>query len=682
MTHLDNVDKVYEYVLKKVSSPEFRNKIKDFIDENCSHFLDIEENTFQQGGLFNEFIMLVDNLLEKLCKDSQITEEMFLLAAKKGLEDEKNKKYFEQLIAYNNYNYFKSIMTKRNYQIIALVEKEMEKKEKNKKLVASKKQLKEIMDKEMQQAIKMSLALEDEKRRIEAIEEEDLRRAIKLSLEEANKKFLPVPVDKKNEKKDIKNDEKKNIKKDEIKDIKKENKKDEKKDFKKNEKKDDDTKNKFVNKSNIVGNVGISLSSNFNTDKGNPNVKEESKIKSSGKGFGSQINSLKSQYGLDDDDNKNKSNPNKNKQRTFKDINVSENFENNNISKIKNKDNNIDSNNNKDNQNNNNDINNPNKNYKNKDINISNKNYTNNDINIPNKNYNNNDINIPNKNYTNNDLNNPNDNDINNRNRNINNNNNDIIYNKNAYVPISQQKPSSQIAKLNPNKKYTNTENIKNENLTPTPKVNDIPINKKVENNPVTKIEIKPNQYINKPKEEKKSEPKIEKKEKIIDPIFDSLLDDEQLNPETYNVNMGKVNFDSNKKEETKKESAASIIKKSLENNQNQYKKKNEPIKNSFFQNSDKLNTIKKEEGGLFSKYGNKDYIKGNYTDLESQVNKKIGSVIEKNDENYELEKKTDEIEKERNKKMLEYREKILQMKKEEREKKAHDYLIMEKQND
>ncbi len=650
------IDSVYNYVLTKVKSPEFRNPIKDFIDENCQIFIDVSENTFQQGALFNEFTQLIDNLLESLCKENNISEEMFLLASKKGLDDEKNKKYFEQLISFNNYNYFKSMMTKRNYQILALVEKEMEQKEKNKKLIASKKQQKEINDKEMQQAIKMSLALEDEKRRIEAIEEEDLRRAIKLSLEEANKKFLPVPIDKKDEKKDIKKDEKKNIKKDEIKDIKKENKKDEKKDFKKNEKKDDDNKNKFVNKSNIVGNVGISLSSNFNTDKGNPNVKEESKIKSSGKGFGSQINSLKSQYGLDDDDNKNKSNPNKNKQRNFKDINVSENFENNNISKIKNKDNNIDSNNNTDNQNNNNDINNPNKNYKNKDINISNKNYTNNDINIPNKN------------YTNNDLNNPNDNDINNRNRNINNNNNDIIYNKNAYVPISQQKPSSQIAKLNPNKKYTNTENIKNENLTPTPKVNDIPINKKVENNPVTKIEIKPNQYINKPKEEKKIEPKIEpkieKKEKVIDPVFDSLLDDEQLDPEKFNANMGKVNFEyKNKKEDTKKESAASIIKKSLENNQNQYKKKNEPIKNSFFQNSDISNQNKKKEEDL-SKYGNRDYVKGNYTDLESQVNKKIGSVIEKNDENYELEKKTDEIEKERNKKMLEYREKILQMKK------------------
>ena len=127
------VEKIYQYILKKVSSPEFRNPIKNFIDENCTYFLDVDENTFQQGGLFNEFVMLVDNLLEKLCSDSKISEEMFLLAAKKGLEDEKNKKYFEQLIAFNNYNYFKSMMTKRHYQIILLAEKEMEKNEKNKK---------------------------------------------------------------------------------------------------------------------------------------------------------------------------------------------------------------------------------------------------------------------------------------------------------------------------------------------------------------------------------------------------------------------------------------------------------------------------------------------------------------------------------------------------------------------
>ena len=116
------IDSVYNYVLTKVKSPEFRNPIKDFIDENCQIFIDVSENTFQQGALFNEFTQLIDNLLESLCKENNISEEMFLLASKKGLDDEKNKKYFEQLISFNNYNYFKSMMTKRNYQIIKMVE--------------------------------------------------------------------------------------------------------------------------------------------------------------------------------------------------------------------------------------------------------------------------------------------------------------------------------------------------------------------------------------------------------------------------------------------------------------------------------------------------------------------------------------------------------------------------------
>ena len=154
MSKTDNIDKIYEYVVKKVSSPEFRNPIKNFIDENCGIFFDVDENTFEQGGLFNEFTMLVDNLLDKLCKDSKISEEMFLLSAKKGLEDEKNKKYFEQLIAFNNYNYFKSMMTKRNYQILLLAEKELEKNEKMKKLNESQKAQKKLLIKKCNKQLK------------------------------------------------------------------------------------------------------------------------------------------------------------------------------------------------------------------------------------------------------------------------------------------------------------------------------------------------------------------------------------------------------------------------------------------------------------------------------------------------------------------------------------------------
>ena len=109
------LDWIYGTVLQVIKSPEFRNPLKDFIDENCGSFIGIDENTFEQGELHKEFISLADNLLETMTQELDITEEMFCMAAKRGLEDDKeNRKYFEQLIAFNNYNYFKSMMTKRN----------------------------------------------------------------------------------------------------------------------------------------------------------------------------------------------------------------------------------------------------------------------------------------------------------------------------------------------------------------------------------------------------------------------------------------------------------------------------------------------------------------------------------------------------------------------------------------
>ena len=167
-----SIDNAYQILSKSIASPSFRNPIKNFIDENCGSFIEIEENTFEQGGLFNEFTQLIDNLLEKILVENNITQEMFLLASKKGLSDEKTKKYFEQLISFSNYTYFKAMMTKRNYQIIKCVEEEMKKKGEAKFIPQI---TKEEEEKEIQSAIKMSLALEEEKRRIQAIEDEELK---------------------------------------------------------------------------------------------------------------------------------------------------------------------------------------------------------------------------------------------------------------------------------------------------------------------------------------------------------------------------------------------------------------------------------------------------------------------------------------------------------------------------
>ena len=192
-----NPDEIYKFVAKRISGPAFRNPLKNFIDENCITFIDVDENTFEQGQLFKELNQLLENLLDEVLKEGELTQEDFLKAAEKGTSDPKYKKYFNQVINFGDYNFFKSIMTKRNYQIIKMAEKQMENAqkmeeegkqeggdgksgdEKTKELVAK------LLEEERQdynEAIKQSLEEEDRRRRIAAIEEEELRRALKNSL--------------------------------------------------------------------------------------------------------------------------------------------------------------------------------------------------------------------------------------------------------------------------------------------------------------------------------------------------------------------------------------------------------------------------------------------------------------------------------------------------------------------
>ena len=183
---------MYEYILQTIRSPEFRNPIKDFIDDNCNTFIGLEENTFEQGELHKQFVQLIDNLLDTITKDIGITEEMFCMAAKKGLSDPKAKKYFEQLISFTNYNYFKNLMTKRNFQLEELAYKQMmADKNENEDEEELEKKRKEMEENELQCALKMSLAAEEEKKKLEELEDEELQKAIQLSLKEQQAKEEP-----------------------------------------------------------------------------------------------------------------------------------------------------------------------------------------------------------------------------------------------------------------------------------------------------------------------------------------------------------------------------------------------------------------------------------------------------------------------------------------------------------
>ena len=215
-----NFDDIYNYVAKRISGPSFRNPLKNFIDENCTTFIDVDENTFEQGQLFKELNQLLENLLDEVLKEGELTQEDFLKAAEKGIEDKKDKKYFNQVINFGDYNFFKSIMTKRNYQIIKMAEQQMENaqnmkeekheppiskeegEQKTRELVAK---LLEEENKDLDEAIKQSLAEEDKRRRIAAIEEEEMRRALQMSL--ANSEIQEIPKQEEPKKEEQKKEE-------------------------------------------------------------------------------------------------------------------------------------------------------------------------------------------------------------------------------------------------------------------------------------------------------------------------------------------------------------------------------------------------------------------------------------------------------------------------------------------
>ena len=315
---LKNPDSIYKWLTFKITNPSFRNIIKDFIDDNCSLFIDIDENTFQQGQLFNEFTQLVENLLGDLLAEGGISQEQFLAAAERGLSDEKYKKYYDQLLNFADYNYFKSLMTKRNYQLIKKIEEEIAKQQqerekkkqeeierqlrienqkkgstKTEREIEEEKQrillhqfLNQEEEEELQKAIQQSLEIQDEKRRMQIIEEEELKRAIKQSLLESVKPQEGAKVE-------IKNEEKKPEPKKEEFSI-------EKKDMFKYENKETPKTTVETNTKNTINsissNTNFQFSGNVKKEEEKPN--KPSQIISQSKGFEFQIESRKNDFGI------------------------------------------------------------------------------------------------------------------------------------------------------------------------------------------------------------------------------------------------------------------------------------------------------------------------------------------------------------------------------------------------
>ena len=162
----EKMEKAYKGVCQKLSGPDFRLPIKDFIDQYCMNFIDTDEVTKEMLDYHEQFKKLIKSLLSKIYEELKITENDFALIREKGIKDSNYKRYFEQIVNYNDYKYFKKIMVNRNYQIVKIIENEAQKRN----MANPNRFISEGPSEE-----------EDKKRRLEALEQQELKRAKKRS---------------------------------------------------------------------------------------------------------------------------------------------------------------------------------------------------------------------------------------------------------------------------------------------------------------------------------------------------------------------------------------------------------------------------------------------------------------------------------------------------------------------
>jgi hypothetical protein len=115
-------------------------------------------------------------MLEVMLIELGCSHEQFLIVASNGLERDEDKKYYEQLIACDNYLYFKNMMIKRNMQIEEQAYQLMLKQDKKNEFSSDWDKTNKFSQRnEVDCAMAMSLALEEEKKRLHLLEDDDLK---------------------------------------------------------------------------------------------------------------------------------------------------------------------------------------------------------------------------------------------------------------------------------------------------------------------------------------------------------------------------------------------------------------------------------------------------------------------------------------------------------------------------
>lgn len=117
-TEEDEYDWIFDFALQFLESDKFDAAVMDFVDEKCEVFEDEEENKLIYTEIHREFCDHVEALIDSNLGELGISTELFVESCEKSRNKRDiNSTVFERLVAMDDFQTFKKIMTKRNAQL-------------------------------------------------------------------------------------------------------------------------------------------------------------------------------------------------------------------------------------------------------------------------------------------------------------------------------------------------------------------------------------------------------------------------------------------------------------------------------------------------------------------------------------------------------------------------------------
>ena len=171
------INKGYKKLCKFLSSNEFREPIREYLDDTCEKYSTEESITKNLEDIHQKFKQLIEEPLHKFLEENEIDDQLYNLFIKKSVNDNNinNKNHFKQLESYKRDTYLKELLNMRSKQINEEKRKKEEEERKKKELEEEERRKKEEEERKKKE-------LEEEKRKRELEEKIEKNKKIKSNI--------------------------------------------------------------------------------------------------------------------------------------------------------------------------------------------------------------------------------------------------------------------------------------------------------------------------------------------------------------------------------------------------------------------------------------------------------------------------------------------------------------------